>query len=64
MRPAEREADLLMTPGQRRIGTIAVDLQDAGKAGQVRFGSLGLAIAGVDIGYTSGEGRGLIATGA
>ncbi len=41
MRPAEREADLLMPPGQRRIGTIAIDLQDARKALQMRCGALG-----------------------
>jgi hypothetical protein len=31
-----------MTPGQRRIGAIAFNLQDAGKAVEVRFRSLGL----------------------
>jgi hypothetical protein len=39
-----------MTPGKRGIGTIAVDLQDAGKACEMRLGALGLAIASVDIG--------------
>ena len=51
VRPAEREADLLMTPGKRGVGAIDIDLQDACKALEMRLRSLGLAIGSVDIGY-------------
>lgn len=40
-----------MTPGQRGVGTIAINLQDARKAVQMRFWSLGFAIGSVDIGH-------------
>ena len=47
VRPAEREADLLMTPGKRGVGAIAIDLQDACKALEMRLRSLSLAIGSV-----------------
>jgi hypothetical protein len=38
VRPAEGEADLLATPGERGIAAIAIDLQDAGEVAEMRFG--------------------------
>lgn len=50
VRPAESEADLVTPPGERGIAAIAIDLQDAGKIAEMRFGSLAPAVGGVDIG--------------
>jgi hypothetical protein len=37
-----------LRPGERGIAAIAIDLQDAGKIAEMRFGSLGLAVGGID----------------
>ena len=50
MCPAEREADLLPSPGERRVAAIAIDLQDPGEVAEVRLCLLAFAVGGIDIG--------------
>lgn len=47
MRPAVGQADVALL-GQRPLSSVAVHLQHAGKAGQMRCGALSLAIGRVD----------------
>jgi hypothetical protein len=50
MGPAEGQAHLLPTLGERGVAAIAIDLQDAGELAEMRLGPLALAIGSVDLG--------------
>lgn len=51
VRPAERQAELLATLGQRVITAVAIDLQETAIVPQMRLGALTLAIGRADVGH-------------